>query len=247
MKKIPTLLATVCLVLILSGCGKESKENEISNPYDPDYIPGVMNTKKDVEKKINDVTQKRDMEIQNEMDQDNAEVKGESNENLAKKYPFAIIRTNMGDIKVKFDSANSPKTVENFLKLATSKFYDGTKFHRVIKGFMIQGGDPLSKDDSKKSQWGTGGPGYKFADELKGTEKYVQGTLAMANSGPNTNGSQFFIVTASPEVKLPPSYTVFGQVVSGMDAALKIENVATGANDRPVVDVVMTSVAGAEK
>jgi cyclophilin family peptidyl-prolyl cis-trans isomerase len=247
MKKTIRFMALLVFVFVLSGCGKSSKEGEAINPYDPDYIPGVMNTKKDVEKKINDVTNKRDMEIQNEMNGDNAEVKGEASENLAKKYPFAIIRTNMGDIKVKFDGANAPKTVENFLKLANGKFYDGVKFHRVIKGFMIQGGDPLSKDDSKKSQWGTGGPGYKFADELKGTEKYLQGTLAMANSGPNTNGSQFFIVTADPGYPLPPNYTVFGQVVSGMDTALKIENVQTGPNDRPVEDVAINGVQVLEK
>ena len=148
------------------------------------------------------------------------------NENdLIKKYSAALIKTSLGDIKVQFDAKNAPLTVNNFLKLAEKGFYDGTKFHRVIKGFMIQGGDPLSKDDSMKERWGTGGPGYKFADELKGTEKYVQGTLAMANSGPNTNGSQFFIVTADPGYPLQPQYTVFGQVVSGMDAALKIENV----------------------
>jgi cyclophilin family peptidyl-prolyl cis-trans isomerase len=107
---------------------------------------------------------------------------------------------------------------------------------------MIQGGDPLSKDDSQKAAWGTGGPGYQFADELKGTEKYPQGTLAMANSGPNTNGSQFFIVTASPEASLPPSYTVFGKVISGLNVALKIENVKTNANDHPTEDVIINSI-----
>lgn len=246
MKKTAVAVFFAVLILVLSGCGKDSKEGEITNPYDPDYIPGVMKTKKDVEKKINDVTNKRDMEIQNEMNSGGAEVKGESNENLSEKYPFALIHSSLGDIKVKFDAANAPKTVENFLKLATSNFYEGVKFHRVIKGFMIQGGDPNSKTVNTSS-WGTGGPGYKFADELKGTEKYPQGTLAMANSGPNTNGSQFFIVTASPEAKLPPSYTVFGSVVSGMDVALKIENVTTGSNDRPVENVVINGVNVLEK
>jgi cyclophilin family peptidyl-prolyl cis-trans isomerase len=246
MKKTISVGVLLVSVLVLSGCGDGSKEGEITNPYDPDYIPGVMNTKKDVEKKINDVTQKRDMEIKNEMNSDSAEVKGDSSENLAKKYPFAVIRTNLGDIKVKLDAPNAPKTVENFLKLANSDFYDGTKLHRVIRGFMIQGGDPNSKTANTAS-WGTGGPGYKFADELKGTEKYNQGTLAMANSGPNTNGSQFFIVTASPGYPLPPSYTVFGTVVSGLDTALKIENVKTESNDRPIEDVVITGVQVLEK
>ncbi|MEK7558237.1 MAG: peptidylprolyl isomerase [Patescibacteria group bacterium] len=155
--------------------------------------------------------------------------------------PHIIIKTNKGEIEIELLGDKAPNTVTNFTKLAGVGFYNGTKFHRVIKGFMIQGGDLLSRDDSKKQLWGTGGPGYSFADELTGQEKYPQGTLAMANSGPNTNGSQFFIVTASPEAPLPPSYTVFGKVVRGMDIALAIENVKTSPNDQPVEDVVMES------
>jgi cyclophilin family peptidyl-prolyl cis-trans isomerase len=158
-----------------------------------------------------------------------------------KKYSGAVLNTNFGKITLKLKNDEAPLTVNNFLKLADEKFYDGTKFHRVIKGFMIQGGDPNSKDDDWSND-GTGGPGYKFNDELKGTEKYIQGTVAMANSGPNTNGSQFFIITASPGYPLPPSYTVFGQVVSGMDVALKIENVKTNANDHPTEDVTIQSI-----
>ncbi len=157
----------------------------------------------------------------------------------------ATLHTNMGDIEIAFDDKNAPNTVINFVTLASTKFYDGVRFHRVIKDFMIQTGDPLSKDLSKKDVWGTGGPGYKFADELKGNEKYTQGTVAMANAGPNTNGSQFFIVTASPSVGLPPSYTVFGHVTKGIDIALKIQNVKTelpGQADRPVEEVVVKSV-----
>lgn len=173
------------------------------------------------------------------MDQENLE--------YVEKYAGAVIKTNLGDIEVKFNNESTPVTVNNFLKLADGKFYDGTKFHRVIKGFMIQGGDPLSKDASQSDNWGTGGPGYKFADELKGTEKYPHGTLAMANSGPNTNGSQFFIVTASPQAPLPPSYTVFGHVVSGMDVAIKIENLKTTGSagspaDRPLENVVINGI-----
>ena len=155
------------------------------------------------------------------------------------------LHTNKGDIMIEMMEEDAPRTVANFAKLAKEGFYDGTKFHRVIKGFMIQGGDPLSKDDSQMARWGTGGPGYAFSDELTGAEKYPQGTVAMANSGPNTNGSQFFIVTASPGAQLPPSYTVFGKVVSGMNAALAIENVPTympGRVDRPLEPVTLTSV-----
>lgn len=154
----------------------------------------------------------------------------------------ATITTNLGTITLQLDPTNAPKTVENFEKLANQGFYNGVKFHRVIKDFMIQTGDPQSKDDNKKSLWGTGGPGYKFDDELTGKETYPQGTLAMANAGPNTNGSQFFIVTASPAVPLPPSYTVFGKVISGMDVALKIENVKTETNDRPVDDMTIQTI-----
>lgn len=153
----------------------------------------------------------------------------------------AIIRTNKGDITVEL-RAETPVTTENFVKLASSNFYDGVKFHRVISGFMIQAGDPQSKDEALKARWGTGGPGYKFNDELTGQEKYTTGTLAMANAGPNTNGSQFFIVTAQPGVALPPSYTVFGKVISGLDVALAIEKVQTDGNDRPLEDVVITSI-----
>jgi cyclophilin family peptidyl-prolyl cis-trans isomerase len=157
------------------------------------------------------------------------------------KYTTAVITTNKGVIEVSL-SQDKPLTVKNFGTLASSNFYDGVRFHRVIKGFMIQAGDPLSKDIASQSAWGTGGPGYKFQDELTGKEQYPLGTLAMANSGPNTNGSQFFIVTANPGVPLPPSYTVFGKVTKGLETALSIENVKTGPSDRPVEDVIIQSI-----
>lgn len=163
---------------------------------------------------------------------------------LAKQYSQAILKTSLGDITVKFYAAESPVTVNNFLKLAQSGFYNGTKFHRVIKDFMIQGGDPLSKE-SNTSVWGTGGPGYKFADEFN-DHKLVAGSLAMANSGPDTNGSQFFIVTAAATSWLDRHHTNFGEVVSGMDVVRKIEAVETVnpeiRDDRPVKDVVINSV-----
>jgi cyclophilin family peptidyl-prolyl cis-trans isomerase len=112
----------------------------------------------------------------------------------------------------------------------------------VIKDFMIQTGDPLSKDVANMSAWGTGGPGYKFNDELRGDEQYSLGTVAMANSGPNTNGSQFFIVTANPGYPLPPNYTVFGKVTKGIETALAIQNVKTGQSDRPVEDVIIEKI-----
>ena len=158
----------------------------------------------------------------------------------------AKISTSMGDIVIEFNST-APKAVENFKTLMSKGFYDGVRFHRVIKDFMIQTGDPNSKDKTNVSMWGMGGPGYKFADELSGTEQYTYGTVAMANSGPNTNGSQFFIVSAKPSVGLPPSYTVFAHVVSGMDIVDKIQNVKTSGrlslpNDKPLEDILIMSV-----
>lgn len=158
------------------------------------------------------------------------------------KVTTATITTTMGVIEVTFASA-TPNTVANFAKLATSGFYSGTRFHRVIKDFMIQGGDPLSKDLANKDRWGTGGPGYTFADETSPTDALPQGTLAMANSGPNTNGSQFFIVTApSGTPWLSGKHTVFGHVTKGMDIVLKIGNSATDSTDKPLSEVVVHKV-----
>lgn len=137
----------------------------------------------------------------------------------------ATIHTSAGDIGVEFFDADAPKTVENFRKLATDGFYDGLIFHRVIKDFMIQGGCP--------DGIGTGDPGYKFDDEFN-QNKIVRGALAMANSGPNTNGSQFFIVTTEAAPWLDGKHTVFGQVTSGMEAVDAIEGCETDQRDGPV-------------
>jgi cyclophilin family peptidyl-prolyl cis-trans isomerase len=156
-------------------------------------------------------------------------------------FSEATISTSRGDIVVRLYGKEAPKTVENFAKLAGEGFYDGTKFHRVIRGFMIQGGDPLSKDDSLKSSWGTGGPGYQFEDEING-KKIVRGSLAMANAGPNTNGSQFFIVTADATPWLDGKHTNFGEVISGMDVVSAIESTKTEANDRPAEAITINSI-----
>ena len=154
---------------------------------------------------------------------------------------IATIQTNHGEIMLEFFSTEAPLTVENFIKLAQEGFYDGTKFHRVIKGFMIQGGDPLTKDNALKDQWGTGGPGYKFDDEIHANNKNNTGTISMANAGPNTNGSQFFINVADNN-SLDTKHTVFGKVTSGMDVVQAIENVVTEGPDRPVEDVIIESI-----
>lgn len=153
---------------------------------------------------------------------------------------IVVVETNMGAIKISLFTGKAPKTVENFIKLSSQDFYKGIKFHRVIKDFMIQSGDPNSKDDDWGND-GTGGPGYKFEDEFNDA-KMTKGKLAMANSGPNTNGSQFFIVTAESAPWLDGKHTVFGEVVEGMDAVAAIENTATNENDHPVEDIVIEKI-----
>jgi peptidyl-prolyl cis-trans isomerase B (cyclophilin B) len=154
---------------------------------------------------------------------------------------IVVLKTNQGDIKLEFFGDKAPKTVENFIKLASEGFYDGTRFHRVIKDFMIQGGDPLSKDLANKMMWGTGGPGYQFADEFGEGLSNVSGTISMANAGPNTNGSQFFINTAD-NTFLDGKHTVFGKVIEGMDIVSKIEQTETGMNDQPVEDMIIENI-----
>jgi len=142
----------------------------------------------------------------------------------------ATMHTNHGAIEVELFDDDAPKTVENFVKLSKDGFYDGLIFHRVIKDFMIQGGCPEGT--------GTGGPGYQFEDEFN-DNKIVRGALAMANAGPNTNGSQFFIVTTDAAPWLDGKHTVFGRVTEGMEAVDSIEGTETGAGDRPVQDAVI--------
>lgn len=156
--------------------------------------------------------------------------------------PMVAMTTNMGVIKLELFADKTPNTVANFVKLAKSGFYDGTLFHRVIPNFMVQGGDPLTKSDPKNwSIHGTGGPGYKFADEIGPTNSNTVGTIAMANAGPNTNGSQFFINVADNSF-LNTKHTVFGKVVAGMDVVNKIVAVKTNENDHPLEDVKIEKV-----
>lgn len=162
-----------------------------------------------------------------------------------RKYDGAIIKTTKGDITVKFYVDDAPKTVNNFFKLAGKDFYDGIRFHRVIEGFIIQAGDPNSKDDNWSDD-GQGGPGYTFADEING-KKLLEGSVAMANSGPNTNGSQFFIVTAKSTPLLDGKYTNFGEVTDGMDVVRKIEKVDTDQNDHPKETIEIKSIKFVEK
>jgi cyclophilin family peptidyl-prolyl cis-trans isomerase len=145
----------------------------------------------------------------------------------------AAMRTTEGVIVFELFDEDAPKTVANFKKLATEGFYDGLTFHRIIKDFMAQGGDPEGT--------GTGGPGYQFEDEFN-DHKVVRGALAMANAGPNTNGSQFFIVTADEAPWLDGKHTVFGQVLEGEDVVERLNDVPTGGADKPLTPVYISSI-----
>ncbi|MBP9695542.1 MAG: peptidylprolyl isomerase [Candidatus Magasanikbacteria bacterium] len=209
------LTATAFLFLIfLSGCGSESsKEIQKNNLAIKPPVPTTTSLPP------NDINSNK-----NTMEFD------------ATKQYTAILHTDKGDIEIALNKGQTPNTVKNFVDLAQKKFYDGTIFHRVIKNFMIQGGDPEGN--------GTGGPGYRFDDESFAGE-YTRGTVAMANAGPNTNGSQFFIMHA--DVPLPKNYTIFGHVVKGIEAVDAIANSQvsmspSGEPSQPVVPTVVKNV-----
>lgn len=212
------------LAIILAGCNSVSQPTEVNQ----DKIDTAVNE--------SEITKPENKNLDKIL---------EGQEDLISKYDKVLIKTNFGDIKIKFYNEESPKTINNFLNLAKNGFYDGIKFHRVIKDFMIQGGDPNSKDNDWSDD-GTGDPGYKFEDEIN-KNKLVRGSLAMANAGPNTNGSQFFIVTADATPWLDGKHTNFGYVVEGMDVVDKIEQVNTNANDHPTTDVIIESIELIEK
>ena len=156
--------------------------------------------------------------------------------------PVVHMQTDKGEIVVRLYKDDAPQTVANFLNLINDRFYDGLTFHRVIDDFMIQTGDPLSKDDDPSDD-GTGGPGYQFDDEFNNqTPKLVRGVVAMANAGPNTNGSQFFIITAEAADWLDEQHTPFAQVVEGMEAVDKIGKIETDDTDRPIKDIIVEKI-----
>lgn len=170
---------------------------------------------------------------------------------MAKQYPsapdltidldsslVAKLDTTQGDITIELDPARAPLAVNNFVFLARDGYYDGVIFHRVVPEFVIQGGDPTGT--------GRGGPGYKFEDELPKAGRYEVGSVAMANAGPNTNGSQFFLISGQSGVRLPPQYSLFGKIVKGLDVLEAMQSVETDRNDRPKTDVVIQSVTIAE-
>ena len=157
------------------------------------------------------------------------------NIDISKKYT-AVIKTSMGDMSVEFFTEDAPMTVNNFINLSRDGYYDNVIFHRVISGFMIQGGDPSGTGHGEMGKY----PGYKFEDELNNQRSYEKGILAMANAGPDTNGSQFFIMHV--DYPLPYQYTIFGLVTDGLDIIDKIASVETGDGDKPVNDVLIENV-----
>jgi cyclophilin family peptidyl-prolyl cis-trans isomerase len=155
----------------------------------------------------------------------------------SKRYT-ATMDTSMGQIVIALDAVNAPKTVNNFVCLARYHYYDGLIFHRVIQDFVIQGGCPEGS--------GRGGPGYRFEDELPEPGQYQLGSLAMANAGPNTNGSQFFVISGGHGMQLPPNYALFGKLIDGLEVLADIQSTRTGAGDRPVADVVIETITIAQ-
>ena len=210
MKKI--IFAGLLLILILSGCSQTSTTSYYGQT--PEEAGALVPLATPSNQPMN--------------------IPEQINQSLAAEYSGATLVTNYGNIEVSFHE-ESPVTVSNFLTLAQAGFYDGTLFHRVIKDFMIQGGDPNSKNEDRTTH-GRGGPDYRFDDEIN-NHPLIRGSLAMANAGPGTNGSQFFIVTAAETPWLNGLHTNFGQVVAGMEVVEKIEGVATDANDHPLEDV----------
>ena len=159
----------------------------------------------------------------------------EMNIDISKKYT-AVIKTSMGDMSIEFFTEDAPMTVNNFINLSRDGYYDNVIFHRVISGFMIQGGDPSGTGHGDMGKY----PGYKFEDELNNQRSYDKGILAMANAGPDTNGSQFFIMHVN--YPLPYQYTIFGFVTDGLEVIDKIASVETGDGDKPLNDVVIETV-----
>jgi len=239
-KKILILFFLLLVVPFLSGCANNSK-------LQADNDKSMAASEKNSENMTPTSTAQEDSMVAEEKNVTNSpKLINKDNKKTMDKFDpnkqyVAKVSTTAGDFTISFNKGQTPKTVENFVTLAKKGFYDKTIFHRVIKGFMIQGGDPLGN--------GTGGPGYKFDDEPFNGE-YTRGTVAMANSGPNTNGSQFFIMHA--DYPLPKNYVIFGHVTSGMETVDKIANAEVKSNmfgeiSTPVAPVTINSVVVSEE
>ena len=245
MKNKTKLLLLILLSIFFSGCTNKNEVINKNNTINNNPFNTVVTTS------TNNIGIPYGININNNLNQNNLNdniandnnnlINNTSTNMIEEKNPIVIMKTNYGDIKIELFRNMSPNTVDNFINLVNEGFYNGTKFHRVIKDFMIQGGDPLTKDDTKKDYWGTGGPGYKFNDEINNV-KLVRGSFAMANSGPNTNGSQFFIVTADATSWLDGAHTNFGSVIEGLDVVMNIQNIETEAGDIPKNDVIIDEI-----
>lgn len=231
------------VVIIFGGCSDTT--TEVTEKKD-EKLNGYVEVLGDAYKKaknVENLADEQNEKIQNAIDEvDNKLINKKNMNNIPEQIDMkfaetckgAKIITNVGVIEVEFFSEKAPVAVANFCTLADKGFYDNIIFHRVIKGFIIQGGDPTGL--------GTGGPGYKFEDELPDAGEYKLGSLAMANAGTNTNGSQFFIVSGDAGAGLPPLYSLFGQVVNGMNVVNDIENKEIKVADRPVEDVIIKNI-----
>jgi cyclophilin family peptidyl-prolyl cis-trans isomerase len=226
MKKLYPFLLGLSFIL-LTSCGN-SPEKEISKVYQ-DSPPDITTETQDANQVTPPADETTNPTTMTKFDQAAMPEKGEQ---------IVVMETSLGTIKIKLFPTKAPKTVENFIGLVDKGYYNGLIFHRVIPGFMIQGGDPTGTGMDGESLWGG-----KFEDEINPDLSYIKGAVAMANSGPNTNGSQFFIVqTDQGNDILARSYSMFGQAFEGLDVVDKIANVERNGNDKPLQDVVMKKV-----
>jgi len=241
MKKIILLIPIILFSFVLVGCGEKSNQEKLEEVKEEKQSQIKQQDKKEVTK-----TSKSNSKNSNQNNKDM--MPQESQEDLTKTYDRVVLKTTLGDVTIKLFVKRSPITTNNFLNLAKADYFDGIKFHRVIEGFMIQGGDPLTKDDSQKNRWGTGGPGYAIEDEFIEGLSNEKGTIAMANSGPNSGGSQFFINLADNtnldwnKQPMASKHPVFGQVTVGMGVVEKIGATKTGPRDVPVEAIVIEDV-----
>jgi peptidylprolyl isomerase len=234
-------IAVAVILLLLLGLSK------LNNPPVSDSTENPATVIETLEEKAPDTQEVQEQTLQDLVEPVTEQTSMNATDTFAGNTTV-VMKTNKGDITIELFTKDMPITAGNFLKLAQDDFYDGIKFHRVIDGFMIQGGDPNSKDDAKRGLWGTGGPGYAIQDEFVPGFSNVRGTLSMANSGPNSGGSQFFINTVDnvnldyDKQPLSSKHPVFGRVVSGMEVVDAISKVATGPGDVPVDAVSITDI-----
>lgn len=261
LKKKIKLLTLMVATLFFSGCSfiipadDLNGNNEKVNPTNKisvmeDKVKNPELSKEDSEiQQLEQAVNQADYEMQsrekNEKDENALKMRENTDKenelmNYSSKYTKATLKTNMGNIKITLYGTEAPIAVGNFIKLAEDGFYNKVKFHRVISGFMIQSGDPNSKDENWDDD-GMGGPDYAFRDEIN-SHKLIRGSLAMANSGKDTNGSQFFIVTAESTPHLDGKHTNFGEVIEGVDIVEKIEKVRINEKDHPTQDVIIEGI-----